>query len=118
MATVKYVVEKKVDGEWVWEGVWTDPAKLAVATWEMGLNRPDWEEIRVTTVEEKGGDKMQFHGDEALLEFLMKKHGVSRTVAMIAMNHNSLSVIYASDALSNDICRYQYEREARECGLE
>ena len=112
----KFIVEKQVgdDDQWYEEGEWTDPVALALAMWELGLQRPEYTAIRIR----EEVDKVQFHGDEQLLEFLMKKHGVSRTVAMIAMNHNSLSVIYASDALSNDICRYQYEREARECGLE
>lgn len=112
----KFIVEKQIgdDDQWYKEGEWADPVQLALAMWELGLQRLEYTTIRIR----EEVDKVQFHGDEKLLEFLMQKHGVSRTVAMIAMNHNSLSVIYASDALSNDICRYQYEREARECGLE
>lgn len=112
----RFIVEKQVgdDDQWYKEGVWEDPVQLALAMWELGLQRPEYAAIRIR----EEVSKMQFHGDKALLEFHMKKHGVSRTVAMIAMNHNGLSVIYASDALSNDICRYQYEREVRECGLE
>lgn len=112
----RYIVEKQIsdDEQWYKEGEWTDPVKLALAMWELGLMRPEYSAIRIR----EEVDKVQFHGDEQLLQFLMNKHGVTRAVALIAMNHNSLSVVYASDALSNDICRYQYEREARECGLE
>lgn len=113
---LRYIVEKQIsdDGQWYKESEWTDPAKMALAMWELGLMRPEYSAIRIR----EEVDKVQFHGDEQLLQFLMSKHGVSRAMALIAMNHNSLSVIHASDALSNDIYRYQYEREACEGGLE
>lgn len=112
----RYIVEKQIsdDDQWIEESVWIDPVKLALDMWDLGLKRPEYSAIRIR----EEVNTVQFHGDESLLEFLMKKHGVSRTVAMIAMNHNRLSVIHASEALSNDTCKYQYQREAREYALE
>ncbi len=112
MVMVKYVVEKQIsdDDQWYVEGEWTDPVELASAMWELGLHRPDYSAIRIREV-------AQFQDGEAPLRFLMNKYGVTRDVALVAMNHNGFSVIYAGDALANATCRQQYEREAREFGL-
>lgn len=113
---LRYIVEKQIsdDGQWYKEGEWTDPVKMALAMWELGLMRPEYSAIRIR----EEVDKVQFHDDERLLQFLVTQYGVSHAVALIAMNHNGGSVVHAGEALSNDTNKYQYEREACEGGLE
>lgn len=111
--TGRYVVDKLIDDTWYIGGTWDDPCVLAKAMWELGLQRPDYDDIRVR----KEVVEVPFEVDEALVQYLVKKCGVSRGGAMVALNHFKGSVIHACDALSSEIYKAQCSREAREYGI-
>lgn len=112
----RYIVEKQIsdDEQWYKEGEWTDPVKLALAMWELGLTRPEYSAIRIR----EEADTIKQHNDARLLRVLMEKHNVTWAVALIAMEHNNESVIHASEALYSIDCRQQYEKEAHDRGFE
>lgn len=107
---IRYIVEKQIgdDEQWYREGSWTDPTSLALAMWELGLTRPEYSAVRV---------REELIQGDSRVSFLMRNHNVTYAVAQIALRHNEYSVIHAGVALSNDILRYQYMREAGETTL-
>lgn len=108
-----YIVEKKIDGIWYPYGTWKDSCQLAHAMWELGLQRYDFEDIRIR----QEGEEAHFQGDESYIKYLMEKCNVTYEVALVALNHCSGSVIHAYHMLQSEICKAQYMREVREYEL-
>lgn len=114
----RYIVEKQIgdDEQWYKESEWTDPVKMSLAMWELGLMRPEYSAIRIR--ESKEMDKVQFYSYAPSVDFLMNKYGVSKSVALIALRHNNFSIVHAGVSLNEPSCVQQYEREAHECDLD
>lgn len=87
-----YQVEMQVNGEWLKGASYTDAVELALAMWEMGLQRPDYEAVRIQV---EGDTAAQF-GVNAQVDYLMRKHRVSRERAEQVYQLHEQDVISAS----------------------
>lgn len=56
--------------------------------------------------------------DERIVEYLMRTCGVSRGLAVVALQYNRGSTAYAQADLYDETRRERFRREAREYGLE
>lgn len=108
---VEYIVEKKVDGHWYNYGKWTDPCKLAVAMWELGLQRPNYEDLRVvsTSTEDKVCGQ-----PKGWVDYLVREHKCSAELAVLALQKNGTSVIHAGAMLASEYERAALEKELRD----
>ncbi|MCM1220255.1 MAG: hypothetical protein NC548_37775 [Lachnospiraceae bacterium] len=110
----EYIVEKKVDGTWYEYGKWDDPVKLGLAMWELGLMRPEYEDLRIQK-QDTGPSPNYILGQPAgWVTYLMEQYQCSPELAALALKKNGQSVIHAGTMLASDYERAALERELRD----
>lgn len=113
MAT-EYIVEKKVDGKWYEYGRWDNPVKLALAMWELGLMRPEYEDLRVQTRDTGPAPNYILGHPAGWVTYLMEQHQCSSELAALALAKNGQSVIHAGTMLASEYERAALEKELRD----
>lgn len=94
-------------------GEWDNPIELALAMWELGLQRPEFDSLAIQEI--PVSDEFYTMGQPtAWVHYLMNHYSCSEELAVLALQLNGQSCVHAGAMLSCEAERASLERKLRD----